>query len=379
VLEGDLIVRGSGDPSINARDGRAAKTFDDWAAALKAAGITRIDGNVVGDDNAFDDETLGAGWAWDYLQYGYAAPIGALEYNEDTAELVVKPGAAAGDPVFLELTPGAGLQVVNRAATGPTGAANTIDYRLHPHERVLEVTGSLALDAKTLSEGVAVVNPTMFFAQGLRDALVAHEIDVTGVAEDADDVLTTPSRDSRRVLVATQSPPLRDIAVVMMKVSQNLYAETLLKAVGAASGGLGTTEGGRTVARAMFASWGIPPETYVQLDGSGLSRYDYVTADMLVTILERLYRDPKHHDAFVATLPVAGRDGTLRSRLKNTRAEGNATAKTGSIANVRTLSGYVKARNGERLAFSILANNFTIPAAVVNWIADLAVEILSNY
>lgn len=164
-----------------------------------------------------------------------------------------------------------------------------------------------------------------------------------------------------------------------MKVSQNLYAETLLKAVGAWKGGLGTTEGGRVATRALLSSWGIAEAGYVQMDGSGLSRYDLVTPDMLVTILEHLYRDPRHRDAFVATLPVAGNDGTLSTRMKKTRAEGNAMAKTGSIANVRSLSGYVRTRDGETLAFSILANNFTIPASTVNWIADLAVETLANF
>src|SRR5204863_4940049 len=123
----------------------------------------------------------------------------------------------------------------------------------------------------------------------------------------------------------------------------------------------------------------VAPESYVQADGSGLSRYDYVSADMIVTILEHMFRDARHRDAFLATLPIAGKDGTIASRMKNTRAEGNATAKTGSIANVRTLSGYVRTRDGETLAFSILANNFTVPAATVNWIADLAVETLANF
>jgi D-alanyl-D-alanine carboxypeptidase/D-alanyl-D-alanine-endopeptidase (penicillin-binding protein 4) len=378
TLHGDLIVRGGGDPSINTRDGRATRVLDDWAAALRSAGITRIDGNVVGDDNAFDDEALGGGWAWDYLQYGYAAPIGALEYNEDVAPLGIRPGAAPGDPPFVDLPAGTGLHVLNRAVTGTIGSSDTLDYSLQAHGAELELTGSLAVDAKPVSREIAVVNPTVYFAQSLRDGLIARGIEITGPALDGDEVPAMAAPDARRLLAASQSPPLKDIAIVMMKVSQNLYAETLLKAAGAAKGGLGTTEGGRVTARAVLGGWGIPETTYIQVDGSGLSRYDYVTADMVVAILTRMWRDPRHHDAFVATLPIAGRDGTIRSRLKNTRAEGNALAKTGSIANVRTLSGFVKTRDGETLAFSILANSFNIPAATVNWIADLAVETLSN-
>jgi D-alanyl-D-alanine carboxypeptidase/D-alanyl-D-alanine-endopeptidase (penicillin-binding protein 4) len=179
--------------------------------------------------------------------------------------------------------------------------------------------------------------------------------------------------------VTTQSPTLREIGTVLMKVSQNLYAETLLKAVGASRGGLGTWNSGRNAARDVLTTWGVPTDSYVMSDGSGLSRYNYVTARMLTTILEHVHSDPKHREAFVATLPIAGKDGTISTRMRGSRAEGNAVAKTGSIANVRALSGYVRTRDGETLVFSVLTNDFVIPSATVNWIADLGIEILSNF
>ena len=165
-----------------------------------------------------------------------------------------------------------------------------------------------------------------------------------------------------------------------MKVSQNLYAETLLKAIGAARGGLGTFEGGLTAVRGALASWGVPDDALRdrrRLRALALQlprRRRRVTA-----VLERVYKDQRHRDAFVATLPIAGKDGTLATRMRRTRAEGNAVAKTGSISNVRSLSGYVRTRDGEMLVFSILANDFVIPSATVNWIADLAVEHLANF
>jgi D-alanyl-D-alanine carboxypeptidase/D-alanyl-D-alanine-endopeptidase (penicillin-binding protein 4) len=131
--------------------------------------------------------------------------------------------------------------------------------------------------------------------------------------------------------------------------------------------------------RETLTSWGIPRDAYVISDGSGLSRYNYLSAGMITAILERMHRDPRHREEFAATLPIAGRDGTISSRMRRTLADGNATAKTGSIANVRSLSGYVRTRDGEMLAFSILANDFVIPAPTVNWIADLAVEILAAF
>lgn len=385
VLAGDLIVRGGGDPTISTRGKRSEMLFDEWAAALRLAGITTIDGRIIGDDQVFDDEGIGPGWSWDYLEAGYAAPIGALQYNENTADLVVTAGAAAGDPVIVQLAPGSGLTVVNRARTtepSEGGGRGSIRMQRRIDAPVLEIAGAMAVGAPNVTRTVAVLNPTLFFAQSLKDALIARGIEVTGGAADLDDVAAeaaAPTALERRVLVTTQSAPLREVATVLMKVSQNQYAETFLKAIGAAGGSLGTTGAGRRAAAETFTAWGIPADGYVVSDGSGLSRYNYVAPATLTTILSKMYSDPRHRDAFIATLPIAGKDGTISSRMRRTRAEGNAVAKTGSIANVRSLSGFVKTRDGETLAFSILANDFVIPAATVTWIADLAVEILANY
>jgi D-alanyl-D-alanine carboxypeptidase/D-alanyl-D-alanine-endopeptidase (penicillin-binding protein 4) len=379
VLHGDLIVRSNGDPTINSRERRAEAVLSEWTHALQAAGIFSIDGRIVGDDQAFDDEGIGAGWAWDYLQYGYAAPVGALEFNEDLAALTVSPGPSAGATPMVALSAGSGLELLNRATTGAAESENTIDYRRHLDRAVLEVTGSIPVGAQSDTRTVAVINPTVFFAQSLKDGLVARGIAVAGEAVDFDDIAGEMTGGDLRVLATTSSPPLSVIATVLMKASQNLYAETLLKALGAARNGLGTAEGGRVAVRSALDAWGISRDAYVIYDGSGLSRYNYVTPSTLVAVLEHMYKDPRHHDAFVATLPIAGKDGTIGSRLRRTRAEGNAVAKTGSIANVRSLSGFVKTRDGEMVVFSILANDFVIPAATINWMADLGVEILSNF
>jgi D-alanyl-D-alanine carboxypeptidase/D-alanyl-D-alanine-endopeptidase (penicillin-binding protein 4) len=231
-----------------------------------------------------------------------------------------------------------------------------------------------------VTRAVAVVNPTVFFAQAFREALLAQGFSVTGEAADLDDVSAEPDvQGERRTIASTVSPPLRTMAIVLMKVSQNLYAETFLKAVGRARGGLGTVAAGRDAVRATLTSWGIPDTAYIMADGSGLSRYNYVSVATITSILERMYKDPRHRDALITALPIAGKDGTVTTRMRRTRAEGNAVAKTGSIANVRSLSGFVRTRDGEMVVFSILANHFVIPAATVNWIADLGVEVLANF
>ena len=386
VLRGDLYVRGGGDPTINSRNGRAAAVFAEWIAALTAAGVHQIDGRIIGDDDLFDDESLGAGWAWDYLEADYAAPVGALQYNENVVELTVLPGSAAGEPALASLGTGSGLTLVNRAVTSTEDQPETIGVRRRLDRLVLEVSGTVPLPAaapaRTVGRRVAVVNPTRFFAGALRDALIAGGLAVSGDAVDIDEVQPAASELAaahRRVLARAESPLLRDIAAVMMKASQNLYAEAMLKATGVAASGAGTAAAGRAAVTAMLQDWQIDPRSLVMVDGSGLSRYGYVSAELMTSVLERLHADPRHRDAFTATLAIAGRDGTVLNRLRGTRAEGNARVKTGSISNMRSLSGYVHTRDGEPLVFSVVANDFAIPAATVNWIADLAVEILANF
>jgi D-alanyl-D-alanine carboxypeptidase/D-alanyl-D-alanine-endopeptidase (penicillin-binding protein 4) len=184
-----------------------------------------------------------------------------------------------------------------------------------------------------------------------------------------------------------------------MKVSQNTFGETLMTTVGArsgraqkfveaAAGPVATpvmppqhyhVEAAREVYEEVLSSWGIPETQHVIADGSGLSRYNFLTAHMLVRILRQMARDPRHAAAFEATLPIAGKDGTLERRMKGTRAENNVHAKTGTISNVRSLSGYVRTRDNELIGFSVIANNFKARAATIDAVAELAMERLANF
>jgi D-alanyl-D-alanine carboxypeptidase/D-alanyl-D-alanine-endopeptidase (penicillin-binding protein 4) len=378
ILNGDLVVVGSGDPTINSRGGSALQVFERWADLLAASGIRRIEGRVLADARAFDREGLGAGWAWDYLEASYAAPVGALQFNEDVAEAVVRPGPAAGGPAVVEVRPAeSGLVVDNRVVTVAGGSTDVRLRRLPGSER-LTVTGQIAVGAKEVVRLTSVDSPTDYFARALRSTLVGRGIEVTGLALDFERVDVPPILEGARELFVHRSPPLSEAARVLMKVSQNLYAETFLKTLGAQSGD-GSSDGGQKAVEEVLQSWGVPPDAYVLADGSGLSRYNYVTAETMVTVLRRMYRDERHREAFLATLPVGGQDGgTIARRFRGTRAENNVRAKTGSIANVRALSGYVTTTDGEPLVFSIIANHFTQPQATIDAATDLAVERLAN-
>jgi D-alanyl-D-alanine carboxypeptidase/D-alanyl-D-alanine-endopeptidase (penicillin-binding protein 4) len=376
VLNGDLLVLGSGDPSIVERDGVASRLFDSWADTLKAAGVRTIDGRIIGDDNAFDDDGLGAGWAWDDLDKGFATPVGALQFNENSARLTIAPGSTPGSPTDVTVAPdGTGLVIHNQVTTAAAGTTPAVESRRLPGSARLELRGSIPIDGGPASRPVSVDNPTLFFVTALRTALMAHGIDVRGPAVDVDDVTDAASRAASVPVASHRSSTLATLATTLMKASQNLYAETLLKTVGA-SVGTPTIKAGTATARTALLAWHVEPSGLIQVDGSGLSRYNYVTPEALVTILTHVDRDDRLRAPFEAALPVAGRDGTLANRMQGTPAEANARAKTGTLANVRALAGYVATSDGEPLVFSILANNFeTDPDAVVRTIDGLVVRL----
>ena len=377
TLQGDLVVVGTGDPSLGAAEGMADRLFAEWAEVLKQRGIRTIAGRVVGDDNRFEDETLGFGWSWDDLPDDYAAGVGALQFNENAVRITVTPGPAAGDTAAVSVAPGgSGLNVTGNVVTGASGGAASITTRRLPGSTTLELRGSIPLRANPSTLAVAVDNPTMFFAGALRNALIANDIDVRGEAADIDDVRPVP-RIAGAPLVTYRSPPLSALAERLMKVSQNQYAETFLKTV--SEGEVRSAAAGRTGALAILHAWGVQPAELIMRDGSGLTRYDFVSPEALVTVLGHVYRDAKLRGPFEASLPIAGRDGTLANRMKGTPAEGNVRAKSGSMTGVRSLSGYVRTAGDEDLVFAIVANNFETPPDVVNAATDAIVVRLATF
>jgi D-alanyl-D-alanine carboxypeptidase/D-alanyl-D-alanine-endopeptidase (penicillin-binding protein 4) len=373
ALHGDLVVVGGGDPSIASQDFGASPAFNEWADALKQAGIRRVDGRLLGDDHVFDQANLGAGWAWDYLADGYAAPVGGLSYNENVAVVRIWPGDAPGEPVRVEVTPpGHGLDVTNALKTGDAAAPASIDLARLPGSAKLTISGTVPAGGKVVTRTAAIDNPTRFFVEGLRLALGDRGVRVTGGAWDLDEVSNPPGETGRRVIARRQSLPLSALAGYWLKVSQNFYAEMFFKTLGRAAGQPGSAEGGRRAVREVLTPWGVPPDSYVMYDGSGLSRYNYVTAAGVVTLLRHVWEDEKLRGPFVAALPVAGHDGTLSSRMKGTVLDANVEAKTGTIANVRSLSGYLETAAHEKLVFSMIVNHFTAADSRIDAVVEKA-------
>lgn len=379
TLHGDLVVVGGGDPSIAGQDFDQAPLFFEWADAIKKAGIRRVDGRLIADTHAFEGDGLGAGWSWDYLVDGYAAPASALSYNENVVVVRVHPGANAGEAATVDLSPaGSGLTLDASVRTGEKTTTDvSIDLSRDPGASVLRVRGSVPAGGATIVRTAAVPDPPAFFTEGLRLALQARGIPVVAHVPAPDE---PPSHPVAVIPIAThRSLPLSSLAAYCLKESQNFYAEMFLRAIGRTATEAGSVDRGRAVMRDTLTSWGVPAESYLLRDGSGLSRGDYASADAIVSVLTRVWQDEQLRGPFLAALPVAGHDGTLASRMKGTALDDRVQGKTGTLSNVRALSGYLETARGEKLAFSILINNFTAPTSQIDAIVEKALGRLAAY
>jgi len=379
TLNGDLLIVGGGDPAISGRfsEGDPVGTFRAWADTLKGRGITRINGNVVGDDDLFDDTHVGPGWAWDNLGLSYSAEIGALLLNEGTIRLRVAPGESAGERAHVVLEPQTEyLDLDNMAYTTADSTGVGVWAARRPLSTEAELGGRIWLGTNSVTRTIPPHDPTMYFVTVLLETLEAEGIDVSGEPVDRDDY--DGSCAARNDLFVHESPPLEEILVPFLKDSQNQIGEMLLRYFGAAATDTGSVFTGRRVAKSVLTRWGIPDDSYVYFDGSGLSRYNYLAPEAIVRLL-RAMAVSADFDAFYNALSIAGVDGTLRGRFVGTAGEGNVRAKTGSVSNARTLSGYVTSADEELFVFSILTNNFDTPNRPVEYVQDLLVERLVHF
>jgi D-alanyl-D-alanine carboxypeptidase/D-alanyl-D-alanine-endopeptidase (penicillin-binding protein 4) len=362
VLQGDLLVVGSGDPSIG---GRAGDDLSGWTEALKTAGIRRIEGRIIGDDDAVEDPRPQLAWAWDDLGYTTGALFGALNLAENRTTLTVTPGPSAGTPAVIATDPRLAFRAIsNRVATTAPGSPQLLWPEQRPGDPSLTIAGSIPAAASPASVAVAVGNPTLWFVNALKGRLLRDGIEVTGAAVDVDDVVPTPVRDGATLISTHRSRTLGEIAKPILKDSVNLYAEALMR-LNVAPGVFPTNDAALEGLRKRLDAWGISSASYQLVDGSGLSRRDAISAEAVLAILERM-ADASGQSPFVTGLPIAGVDGSLSTRMKGTPAENNLRAKTGTMSNIRTLAGYVTTRDGERLAFVILINNFEGTGANAN-------------
>lgn len=409
TIKGDLIIYGRGDPSFAARfnNGNHFKAIEEFAERIVAAGVKRVKGDLVGDESYFNGAPLGGGWEWEDLQWSYGAQVSALTVNDNAIDVTAKPGEKVGAPVVITTgVPTPFLTVSNRAITSPRGSKSELRIYRSLGASTLEFTGSLPLGDSGFTGSLAIPDPALAFVSMLRDVLVKRGVKIDGRLRTVDArsggsivpsqlmalVQTTnvPTQPLPFEIASTQSPAFSLIAAQTMKPSQNLYTELILRTLGKAipitsvsqSPSARTIrdheEAGLQVVREFLRQAGVGENDLVLSDGSGLSRNDMITADATVQLLTFMSKH-RYYQAFHDALPIAGVDGTLRTRMRGTPAEGNVRAKTGTLSSVASLGGYVTTAGGERLVFSMMLNNYPDAGALRRDSIDAIAILLASF
>ena len=384
VVRGNLTIYGRGDPSLAARfnNGDYFKSIDELATRIAAAGVKRVEGDLVGDESYFTGPKYGAGWEWEDLTWYYGAEITPLTINDNSLDLFVKPGPAVGQPALVTTgPPDPLLTITNKVITSAKGVRREISIHRGLGEHSLTITGAIPIDDKGYTGAIGISHPAMLFVYLLRNSLAQKGVIVTGKsrtnaeASPAPSIAGTPSAPVIYVapvqneIATLQSPPFSLIAQQTLKPSQNLYTELILRTLGKVSPPPPATttmpsvlvqtsaDLGLEAVKSFLKTAGLRPEALVLDDGSGLSRNDMITAEASVQLLTFMSKH-RYAAVFRDALPIAGIDGTLRNRMRGTPAENNLRAKTGSLSSAASLGGYLTTAAGEKLVFSIMVNNY---------------------
>lgn len=357
VLHGDLIIKGYGDPTLTTEGmsrGLDGPTVEEMVEEIRDLGIRQIKGDIVVDESAFADHVYGPGWVWDKESDDDQPQITALSANQGTVRLEYEPGDKPGDGIDLKLTPDTTyVQVIDEAVTGVASSKPTLQVKRERGFNVIRLTGSLPCDFDGASLQIPVENPALYTGQILRERLQERGVRFHPNSE----VRAGELPDGAELVQTYWSPPLSEIVRFLNHYNDNYVAEMILKTIGFETGGEGTFAGGVKAVDAYRETLGIASR-WDMLDGSGLTRYNLFSADQIVSLLQAVREEPSFRH-FFDSLPVAGEEGALRRRMQGTEAEHNVKGKVGAFTHVRALSGYVKTRDGEWLAYAILTNGFT--------------------
>ncbi|AXA36014.1 MAG: D-alanyl-D-alanine carboxypeptidase/D-alanyl-D-alanine-endopeptidase [Candidatus Hydrogenedentota bacterium] len=389
ILYGDLVVVGCGDPSISGRynpDQPTTAILQQWVGSVKAAGIREIRGAVIGDDDCFDDQARAGSWQLDYYQEWYAAESSGLAINENCWDVTVRPGKKPGQRAVLEPSlPSRYVtfknEIITTAPTDKPDEDPPIEIIRPLDSNVVTLRGFIPVNLPSYKMWGSVHNGTLWSTTLFVEALERAGIRVHGGAMDVDDLPNKERRlrrESWRLIHKHVSPPLKQIIAIVNKPSQNFYADQLLKVLGRHRSGVGSFAAGEKAVKEFLQQAGIDATSLRMLDGSGLSRQNVVQPRMTVSLLAYMAWQPEFK-AFYESLPIAGVDGTLKKRMRNTPAENNVHAKTGYIGRVRCLSGYATTRDQHRVAFSMMANQYTVDTRLANDTQDSATLLLVNY
>ncbi len=374
IVKGNLYLKGYGNPDLTTDD------FRHIVSELKSKGIRKISGDMICDDTYFDDLYQGYGWMWDDMNAPDFAPISALSVNGNCVSIEVKPADHIGDTLIFRMEPEtAYMKIENNGITVDsldTLMQNSfkVERKWKNPENTIVIKGGMAIHQNPEIIHIEVFDAALYAGVLFKELLLKETIQLTG------SVLKEKVPDTSQILIQHHSPPLTISIINTNKESDNLSAELILKTMGAdVKGQPGTADKGISLIYKYFDEIGIDSTTYRITDGSGVSRYNLITPDMIIELLRDIHRNAQIQAEFKTSLPIAGVDGTLKYRMKGTAAENTLRAKTGTIKGVSSLSGYTTTTDGEMLAFSIMMEHFVVPVIKIQNIQDKICSLISSF
>ncbi|WP_163506855.1 D-alanyl-D-alanine carboxypeptidase/D-alanyl-D-alanine endopeptidase [Fodinicola acaciae] len=359
TLRGDLVLKGTGDPTVRAAE------YDALAAKIAANGVRTVTGRLLADDTYFDSQRWNPRWDPTDAPFAYASQISALTlavddvYDTGAVQVTTTP-TTQGQPAAVALSPATGYVTVdNRATTGAAGSANTLTVDRPAGANKVVVTGSIPAGGAAVVKLRTVEDPALYAASVFRVALAKHGVTVAGATAHG----TLPA--GAPTLAARQSAPLSAILTPFLKLSNNGIADILAKSIGKKVTGVGSWSAGLGIVKAHVRASGIDTSAMRLFDGSGLSFDDHTSARSVADLLS-VVRKRRWFTTFYDALPIAGKPGqlvggTLETRMVGTPAAGNVHAKTGTLTGATALSGYATAPDGTPLVFAIIMNKYATP------------------
>ncbi len=378
TLSGDLIVKGSGDPTISGRfyQDDIYAVFRAWADSLKKHGIKRIEGDLVGDNSYFTGATMAEGWNWDDETFWYSAHTSALSFNDNCVNIRVTGGQKIGDPVQLQIEPDLPCVTIVNTARTVDDSVSTLNFRRSRGGNTILVYGNFPIHKGSTQESITVEDPAQMFLYVLKTVLNSNGVEVAGNLKVIEQRKYNYLQLHR--LFEHTSPEMKDIIRVVNKRSHNFYADQLLKTLGATFNGEGSFEAGSEMVSNWLHSIGVAPNEFIMVDGSGLSRKNFVAPNATATLLRWMFRSPYYED-FFNSLSISGTDGTMEDRMKGMLAQGRVHAKTGYVKHMRSLSGYAFNKDDRPFLFVLMVNNFSVPVSYVNLLQDRICELIVRY
>lgn len=355
-LLGNLVIKGSGDPNFSGRfyQGKTTAIPEAWANAVAGRGISRICGDIVADDTVFDRNYTNPNWPVNQLSQWYCAPSCGLSFNDNCVDITLLPNKKPGDTVALLVEPNtAYVTIVNTCTYTANKKEHGYSLYRKPGTNQISVKGKFWINAAPEKQWVTVHNPALYLATVFNETLVKKGITVTGQPRliNGEDFSSVKGEE-----IASTVSAMEQTVIVTNKNSQNFYAEQILKTLGAHVQGSGTLQAGLVVLNNFMKKLGFDVQEYQIVDGCGLSKGNRLSPNMITTLLAYMNKHP-YKNVFYNSLPSSGVDGGLQHRIVSPQYRNKVHAKTGYIAAVSALSGYIDTATGDIIAFSFLINN----------------------